>query len=144
MPHPIILTQQHRDHLIAHARAEHPRECCGLVVGRRNGDAIRVVKTIRATNITEDDPARAYQIDWETLFQTIRGLRNTAEQLVGFYHSHPTGSSTPSHRDRREAWINHGYLIIARAQDPNPTITAWELQSTCADFDQQQVVVMRS
>ncbi len=143
MAHRIILTHKHRDHLIAHARANHPCECCGLLVGRRDEDAVHVSKTIQATNITEDDPAGAYQIDWETLFQTIRTLRDTAEYLVGFYHSHPTGPSTPSRRDSREAWIGYSYVIIAGAQDPAPTITAWEMPSTGADFAPQQILLLK-
>jgi len=143
MAHQIILSQQHRDDLVAHARAEHPRECCGLLVGWRGEDALHISKIIQATNITDDDPTRAYQIDWPTLFQTIRNLRNISQELVGFYHSHPTGSSTPSQRDRREAWIDHSYLIIGHAQDPTATVTAWALRSTTADFDPQQVIVQR-
>lgn len=68
----------------AHARAEYPRESCGLVVGD---------EYIRCTNIA-DDPTREAKISGaEQIAARQRG------PLVAVLHSHPDGPFFPSHAD---------------------------------------------
>ncbi len=111
--------------LIAHARRVWPEECCGVLLGRRGSDEITVVRLEPATNIAEGDKRKAYQIDWETLFRTTKAARADDLGIVGFYHSHPDGSSMPSATDTRWAWVDHVYVIVALTQVECTSITAW-------------------
>jgi len=83
--------------ILAHARAEAPRECCGLLVG--NGD--RIERSVRARNL-HADPSR-YLIDPEDHFATIRVARAEGREVIGAYHSHPAHPSIPSATDIAEA-----------------------------------------
>lgn len=99
--------------MLAHAREEAPRECCGLLVGR--GDS--VVRSVRTRNL--DPKATRYLIDPEDHFAAIRGARAEGLEVVGAYHSHPISAAVPSPTDIAEA--NNGsdflYVIVSTVGD---------------------------
>lgn len=121
------ITRVQRQMLADHARREFPRECCGLLFGARAADAIRLGRVEPCANITPDNPARNYQIDWKALFHAVRDSRSGTEALVGFYHSHPDGSEDPSSQDRLHAWCDYVYLILPITEDAAGSPTAWRL-----------------
>jgi len=95
--------------MLAHARAEAPRECCGLLVG--TGET--VVRSVRARNL--DTNATRYLIDPEDHFAAIRAAREERLEVIGAYHSHPSSAPVPSPTDIAEA--NSGpefvYVIVS-------------------------------
>ena len=99
--------------MLAHAREEAPRECCGLLVGK--GDAI--ARSVRAKNL--DPKATRYLIDPEDHFAAIRGARMAGLEVIGAYHSHPSSTPVPSDTDTAEA--NSGaeflYVIVSLVED---------------------------
>jgi len=98
------------DAMIAHARAEAPRECCGVLVG----SAAAVMEAAAARNMA-DVPTR-FLIDPQDHIDAIRRARQRGLQVVGFYHSHPHSSAVPSETDRAEAnYPDHLYLIVGLA-----------------------------
>jgi desampylase len=80
------------------AAAAHPLECCGLLLGR--GQAI--AEAVPVANVAED-PARRFAIDPAALIAAHRAARGGGRQVLGYYHSHPTGDARPSATDRAEA-----------------------------------------
>jgi proteasome lid subunit RPN8/RPN11 len=70
---PVLISSDVIAELLAHARAEAPRECCGLLIGK--GES--VVRSLRARNL--DAKATRYLIDPEDHFAAIRSAR--AERL---------------------------------------------------------------
>ena len=99
--------------MLAHAREDAPRECCGLLVGKGNS----IVRSVRARNV--DAKATRYLIDPEDHFAAIRGARAEALEVVGAYHSHPSSAPVPSPTDIAEA--NSGsdflYVIVSLVND---------------------------
>jgi proteasome lid subunit RPN8/RPN11 len=93
----------------AHARAEAPRECCGLLVGL--GD--RIDHAVPTRNIAAR-PTR-YEIDPTEHFPVIREARAAGLDVLGAYHSHPTGPPVPSATDLAEAQTEFLYVIAAPA-----------------------------
>ena len=95
--------------MLAHAREEAPRECCGLLVGLGN----TVVRSVRARNV--DPKVTRYLINPEDHFAAIRAARADGLEVGGAYHSHPSGAPVPSATDVAEA--NGGadflYLIVS-------------------------------
>ena len=95
--------------MLAHARRERPRECCGLLVGNRG----RVAAAVPMHNVARG--RTRYQIDPRAHITLNRVLRRVAPALavVGAYHSHPRGRAVPSETDLAEAqypdWI---YVIV--------------------------------
>ena len=82
----------------AHARRDHPREACGLLLGRE-----AVVETIVEAANVADDPTRRFEIDPTTLLRGHREARESGRALLGWYHSHPGGRAEPSAIDAARA-----------------------------------------
>lgn len=135
------ISQSDLDRMLERARAALPEECCGLLVGRRSGDAAHVKRTVAADNIATGDKTRNYQIDWQTLFETTRQTRDGDEEIVGFYHSHPDGSTEPSIKDTSLAWVDHDYVIIAVGDADQPSPTVWRIPTGDTRFEKHQINV---
>ena len=111
----ITLTPAHVEEMYAHARAESPAECCGLIGGSDEGRAREIY---RLRNVAAD-PLIGYEAAPEELFAAQRTIRDRGEQLLGIYHSHPRSSEpVPSETDVRLAYYPSAiYLIIGLAAD---------------------------
>jgi len=92
--------------MLQHARAEAPRECCGLLVGTGTS----IVRSVRARNL--DTKATRYLIDPEDHFAAIRFARSEGFEVVGAYHSHPSSAPVPSATDISEADSGTDFLYV--------------------------------
>lgn len=81
--------------LLAEAAAAHPLEACGLLLG-----AAGVITAAEPVRNVHPDPAKHFEIDPQALIAAHRAARAGGPQLLGYYHSHPTGSVIPSATDR--------------------------------------------
>ncbi len=82
----------------AAARAAHPHEVCGLLLGQ--GDTISVAQ---ATANVAPDPLRRFAIDPAALIAAHRAGRAGGLAVLGYFHSHPTGPARPSPTDVAQA-----------------------------------------
>jgi desampylase len=96
------------DAIEAHARAEAPRECCGLLVGGMD----EISEAVATANVA-DEPRRRYEISPADHFALIRRCRDEADgpRIVGGYHSHPRSLPEPSETDLQQAFLEFVYLI---------------------------------
>jgi proteasome lid subunit RPN8/RPN11 len=79
------------------------------------------VAGIGATPNVAVDPVHSFEIDPVTLFAAIRAERAGGPRILGHYHSHPNGASTPSPRDAAMAdRPGRLWLIVA-----NGAVQAW-------------------
>ena len=92
--------------LLAHAREEAPRECCGLLVGTPDS----VVRSVRARNLAEE--RTRYLVDPHDHFRAIRAARADRLEVVGAYHSHPATAPVPSPTDVNEAANGSDFLYV--------------------------------
>jgi proteasome lid subunit RPN8/RPN11 len=104
------LRREHVDAMIAHARETAPAECCGLIGGISDMQAVTLY---RLRNVTPH-PESAYEAAPEDLFTAQRQMRERGEDLLAIYHSHPRASDpSPSETDVRLAYYPTAkYLII--------------------------------
>ncbi len=116
------------------ARRDHPDECCGILVGGRVGRRTQVRQAVEGRNIASGDLRSMYQLDWPTLFATIRACREAGDEIVGFYHSHPNGSCEPSQRDLEEAWVEHSYLILGAPYHDVASAASWRVSENGDGF----------
>ena len=99
--------------VVAHARAEAPAKCCGMLMGR--GAAIDEV--VRAKNIAAG-PAR-FLIDPKDHIDARRAARGRGLEVLGFYHSHTQSAAWPSPTDVSEATYPEAvHLVVSLQQDP--------------------------
>lgn len=103
-----------REAIVAHARAEAPNECCGLLIG--SGD--RIDDAVPARNIAEH-PATRFLINPKDHLEALREARRRGLDVIGFYHSHPHSAATPSATDRAElSYGNCLYAIAGLSEEP--------------------------
>lgn len=93
------------------------REVCGLLLGSHAVEAVIPTRNVSGT------PETHFEIDPQPLFAAIRAERGGGAKLLGYYHSHPTGLTTPSAHDRAQA-TNDGrlWIIVAGGQ-----MTVWQM-----------------
>ncbi len=90
------------DAIAAAAAAAYPHECCGLLIGVREDEALSVARTVGAANVA-DRPERRFEVDPATLIKAHREARAGGESVIGHYHSHPNGDAAPSAHDLARA-----------------------------------------
>jgi [CysO sulfur-carrier protein]-S-L-cysteine hydrolase len=112
------LTEQ----LLTHAQQDDSQECCGLLAGRDDVIA-RVFPALNALA-----SATAYEIAPQELFHLVRELRAANLELLGIYHSHPTGENKPSQRDIERAYYpDAAYFIISPRADASHPVRAFSI-----------------
>lgn len=103
----ITIVQPVLDDVLAHAREETPRECCGLLIGMSD----RISASARATNL--ESGTTRFRIDPRDHFEAIRTARSRELDVVGFYHSHPRSPAYPSETDIAESgYAGAMHLIV--------------------------------
>lgn len=84
--------------MVAAAAQAAPEEACGLLLGADG----RISEAVAARNVALD-PASHFEIDPQALIDAHRSERGEGPELVGYFHSHPTGRPEPSDTDREQA-----------------------------------------
>jgi proteasome lid subunit RPN8/RPN11 len=112
-----------REQIVAHARAEAPKEACGLVAGR-DGSATKV---IRCANV-HPTPVTRYSIDPREQLRAFRDMETNGEELLAIYHSHPITQPYPSPTDRAEAHYPDAYYVLVSLRDTTPEIRAYRVR----------------
>lgn len=105
-----------------HARSARPRECCGFLVGR----PYRVAFAVGTTNVAAGDTR--YRIGDAAHIELRRALRRfrPSLEIVGVYHSHPSGEPRPSARDIAEAFYPAWVHVIVGLR-PRVAIRAYRI-----------------
>ena len=86
-----------------------PDEKCGILLGRGH----RVTRIDHVANVAAD-PFATFEIDPAALIAAYRNARRKgALEVLGFFHTHPQGPSTPSERDARMAMPDGKLWLIA-------------------------------
>jgi proteasome lid subunit RPN8/RPN11 len=98
------------------AAAAWPHEACGLLVGRRDGDAISVRQILTVPNVA-DTPERRFEVEPVALLAAHRAAREAGEEILGSWHSHPDGPARPSATDRARANVAGEIWLIVPVMD---------------------------
>ena len=119
------------DAILAHARATHPKECCGAVLEQDGRDVVR-----RFTNIQDrlhaEDPSThprgaetAYAPEPRELLDVVRAGEEPGARLTVFYHSHTRVGAYFSGEDRARALFGDEpaypevtYVVVSDSRTP--------------------------
>lgn len=118
------------DAMHAHARAEHPDECCGAVVERDGRDVVHRFTNIQNRLHAEHpadyprDASTAYTPEPKELFAALREGEQPGRRLKAFYHSHAVRGSYFSGEDRARAMFGDEpaypdvvYVVVSDARE---------------------------
>ena len=119
--------------MVAHARAEHPNEACGLIAGSAPAADGGIATTWHATRNRAASPLR-YEIDSEDLLRISLGIDDADEVIWGIVHSHVRSPARPSPTDVDRAFYPDAlYLLVSLAEseaDPATgaeSVRAWRI-----------------
>ena len=120
---PIHLRKEILARLLEEARRVPDEECCGLLAGR-NGVVTEIYPAANALA-----SATAYNIAPKDLFRIMREIRAAGLELMGIYHSHPSGENKPSARDIGRAYYpDAAYFILSPLPSAPKTVRAFSIR----------------
>lgn len=91
----LTITEELRDKIVAHARADHPDEACGVIAGPAGSD--RPERFIPMLNAARSPTF--YEFDSGDLRRLYREMDDRDEEPVVIYHSHTATEAYPSRTD---------------------------------------------
>ncbi len=99
------------DEMVAHARVEAPKECCGLVASR-DGHAVKVYRAHNAAN-----SHLRFEIDAREQYQINSDIERAELDVGAIYHSHTRTAPEPSQTDINFAkgWPGVLWIIVGLA-----------------------------
>jgi proteasome lid subunit RPN8/RPN11 len=109
------------DEIVAHARADAPNECCGMIA-TQDGTAVAVH---RARNAAAS-PLR-YEMDGMEQYRIQTAIEDAGLELGAIYHSHTRSAPEPSQTDINLAFYPEALYVIVGVADAEPDIRAWRI-----------------
>jgi proteasome lid subunit RPN8/RPN11 len=102
------------DAMVAHARADHPDEACGMLAGPEDSD--RPERFVPMTN-AERSPTW-YRFDSGEQLRVHREMSKAGEVPVVIYHSHTATEAYPSRTDISIAQEPDAHYVLISTRDP--------------------------
>ena len=102
-----------RDAIVAHARADHPDEACGVVAGPAGSD--RAERFIPMANAARSPTF--YEFDSADLLKLYREMDDRDEEPVVIYHSHTATEAYPSRTDISYANEPGAHYVLVSTAD---------------------------
>jgi proteasome lid subunit RPN8/RPN11 len=106
-----------RAKIVAHARADHPDEACGVIAGPAGSDhPERFIPMVNA----ERSPT-FYRFDSTEQFRVWREMDERGEEPIVIYHSHTATEAYPSRTDISYASEPGAHYVLVSTRDPEQT-----------------------
>lgn len=102
------------DAILAHARADHPDEACGVIAGPEGAD--RPERHIAMEN-AERSPT-FYRFDSGEQLKVWRAMENAGDAPIVIYHSHTATEAYPSRTDVAYAAEPDAHYVLVSTRDP--------------------------
>jgi proteasome lid subunit RPN8/RPN11 len=108
---PLSLTKEQLHKMIAHVDSHAPLEACGLLAGLNS----KVETVLEVTNQAQS--AVRFVMDPIEQLKAFEWIDSNGQELIGIFHSHPTGPGTVSPTDIAQAAYAVVHVILARRDD---------------------------
>jgi proteasome lid subunit RPN8/RPN11 len=110
------------DEMVAHARADAPNECCGMIASR-DGTAVTLFQAANAAA----SPLR-YEIDGAEQYRIQMAIDDQGLDLGAIYHSHTRSAPYPSQTDINLAFYPDALYVIVGLAGDQPEVRAYEIR----------------
>jgi len=124
----LVINKSDLQAIIEHCNAGYPNEACGILSGKEG----RVEKVYPMTN-AKPGP-NYYEMDPEEQIRVMTDIRHAGLEMVGMFHSHPTGQAYPSSVDVEKAYWpgtqlpnypDAAYVIISLMNRTDPIVKGY-------------------
>jgi [CysO sulfur-carrier protein]-S-L-cysteine hydrolase len=113
----LTIPEDLHDKIVAHARADHPDEACGVLAGPAGSD--RPERFIPMTNAARSPTF--YEFDSTEQFSVWKEMDERDEEPVVIYHSHTATEAYPSRTDIALAMEPGAHYVLVSTRDPAST-----------------------
>lgn len=133
-----------------HGARDYPKECCGVLLGKADGNLKEVQEVVALKNLRTDPPRaqelltlrdpeggterNRFLIDPRDQLRVEKEARARGLEVLGYYHSHPDHPAEPSIYDREHAWPWYSYVILAVDRNGAREMTSWVLANDQSQF----------
>lgn len=111
--------------MVAHARADHPDEACGVIAGPANSD--RPERFIPMINAARSPTF--YEFDSHDLLALYKDMDARNEDPVVIYHSHTATEAYPSRTDISYASEPYAHYVLISTRETGNEDGPYELRS---------------
>jgi proteasome lid subunit RPN8/RPN11 len=113
----LTISRALHDKIVAHARADHPDEACGVLAGPAGSG--RPERFIPMTNAARSPTF--FEFDSMELLQVWREMDGRDEEPVVIYHSHTATEAYPSRTDISLASEPEAHYVLVSTRDEDST-----------------------
>jgi proteasome lid subunit RPN8/RPN11 len=113
------------DQMVAHCRADHPDEACGVIAGPAGSDTPE--RFIPMTNAARSPTF--YEFDSADLLRLYREMDDLDEEPVVIYHSHTATEAFPSRTDIAYASEPLAHYVLVSTRESGTAEGPYELRS---------------
>ncbi len=111
------------DEMVAHAVADAPDECCGIISSRED-----VAVALHRMENTAHTWMR-YEMDNMELYRVVTAIEDAGLDVGIIYHSHTRTEPYPSQTDINLAFYPDSlYVIVGTAAEPEPLVRAYTIR----------------
>jgi proteasome lid subunit RPN8/RPN11 len=110
------------DEMVAHARADAPNECCGMIASA-DGAAVKIYPAQNAAA----SPLR-YEIDGAEQYRIQMAIDDAGHDLGAIYHSHTRSAPYPSQTDINLAFYPDALYVIVGLAGDDAEVRAFEIR----------------
>jgi proteasome lid subunit RPN8/RPN11 len=110
------------DEIVAHALADAPDECCGIV-SSRDGESVEVFRMENTAHTW-----MRYEMDNMELYHVITGIEDAGLDVGIIYHSHTRTDPYPSQTDINLAFYPDSLYVIVGTATPQPVVRAFTIR----------------
>lgn len=128
--------------IAAHAEAAFPEEACGFLLGTATPDGARkeCALALPGENEKQEERERRYVIAPRQLLRAEEQAMERGLDVIGIYHSHPSGVARPSAFDLAHAWPWYSYVVAAVTAGKAGEVTSWRMRDDRSAFGSEEMV----
>jgi proteasome lid subunit RPN8/RPN11 len=99
--------------MVAHAQSTFPDECCGVMIGKTDGEVKNVTSAIAVENAYKGKQEDRYEIRPEDLLAVDKKARAQGLDLIGIFHSHPDCDAYFSKTDLENSCPWYSFVVLS-------------------------------
>ncbi|HTB14930.1 MAG TPA: M67 family metallopeptidase [Bryobacteraceae bacterium] len=99
--------------MVAHAQSTFPDECCGVMIGKTDGEVKNVTSAIAVENAYKGKQEDRYEIRPEDLLAVDKNARAQGLDLIGIFHSHPDCDAYFSKTDLENSCPWYSFVVLS-------------------------------
>lgn len=124
----ITIRAEDYDKILEHCKKGLPEESCGLIAGKKDGNAYTIEKVYLLTNM--DHSNEHFSMDPKEQLAAAKDARSHGLSLLGNFHSHPESPSRPSEEDKKLAYdTNAIYMILSLMEADEPILRGFHVDA---------------